>query len=180
MNLHYTRITLSNIQVIHESSLYKNHIIKHIGYTWIFILNRQTHRFRLRNCIHKSNIHYILELETLSNIHVKWNYNNIIYVQYMSRTTLLNCNILIFLLTKKSEARWFFFAGFLFFGGERGGGDSWPMTNLVTWCLPGSEMTSSFINLNNYSCTARILYGVRYSLLKSIWCNFKNQRSEVS
>jgi hypothetical protein len=41
-------------------------------------------------------------------------------------------------------------------------------------------MTSSLMNSNNYSCTARILCGVRYYLLKSICCNFKNQRSEVS
>jgi hypothetical protein len=61
---------MSNIHVIQESSLYRNHIVKHIGHIGIFILNRQSHRFRLRNRIHKSNIHYIIEHETLSNIHV--------------------------------------------------------------------------------------------------------------
>jgi hypothetical protein len=54
------------------------------------------------------------------------------------------------------------------------------MVNLATWCLLDSGMTSSFINPNNCSCTARILCGVRYYLLRSICCNFKNQRSEVS
>jgi hypothetical protein len=54
------------------------------------------------------------------------------------------------------------------------------MANLATWYLPVSRMTFSFMNPNNYSCTARILYGVMYCLLKSICCNLKNQRSEVS
>jgi hypothetical protein len=54
------------------------------------------------------------------------------------------------------------------------------MANLATWFLPVGRITSSFMNPNNCSCTARILGGVRYCLLKSIWCNFKNQRSEVS
>jgi hypothetical protein len=54
------------------------------------------------------------------------------------------------------------------------------MENLATWCLPDGGITSSFMNPNNCSCTARILYGVRYYLLRSICCNFKNQRSEVS
>jgi hypothetical protein len=85
-----------------------------------------------------------------------------------------------FWFAEESEPRWFFFAGFHFLGCKGGGGDSWPMANLATWCLPVSGMTSSFMNPNNCSCTARILCGVRYCLLKSICCNFKNQRSEVS
>jgi hypothetical protein len=36
------------------------------------------------------------------------------------------------------------------------------MANLATWCLPVSGMTSSFMNPNNYSCTASIPCGVRY------------------
>jgi hypothetical protein len=111
------------------------------------------------------------------------------YEQYMSRTTVLNnslCTIHVqnhsakhtihfdFLLTEESEPCWFFFGGFHFLDGEGGCGDSWPMVNLATWCLPIGRMTSSFMNSNNYSYTARILCGVRYCLLKSICCNFKN------
>jgi hypothetical protein len=54
------------------------------------------------------------------------------------------------------------------------------MANLGTWCLPESGMTSSFMNPNNCSCFARILCEVRYCLLRSICCNFTNERSEVS
>jgi hypothetical protein len=85
-----------------------------------------------------------------------------------------------FLLTEESEPHWFFFAGFLFLDDEGGAGNSWSMTNLATWCLLVSRMTYSFMNPNNCSYTARILCGVRYCLLKSICCNFKNQRSVVS
>jgi hypothetical protein len=53
------------------------------------------------------------------------------------------------------------------------------MANLATWCLPNGGMTSSFINHNNCSFTARILCGVKCCLLRSICYNFKNQRSEV-
>ncbi len=84
-----------------------------------------------------------------------------------------------FLLTEEYEPCWFFFAGFLFLSGKGGGGDSWPMANLATWCLPDGGMTSSFINHNNCSCIVSILCGVRYCLLKSIFCNFKNQINEV-
>jgi hypothetical protein len=117
--------------------------------------------------------------------------NNIVYVQYMSRTILSmyttcpkqhyqKCNSFWFFINRESEQRWFFFGGFLFLDGECGGGDSWPMTNLATWCLPVGWITSLFMNHNNCSYTVMILCGVRYYLLRSISCNFKNQRSEVS
>jgi hypothetical protein len=145
----------------------------------------QTYRFRLHNRIHKSNLHYITELETLSiictihvqNHSVKQYYLYTIHVQNHIVKHTIHFD---FLLIKESEPRWFFFAGFLFFDSKGGGGDSWPMVNLATWCLLVSGMTSSFMNSNNCSCTVRILCGVRYCLLKLICCNFKNQRSELS
>jgi hypothetical protein len=135
--------------------------------------------------MHKSNIHYITELETLSSRCTRHVQNHIvkqyclctIHVQnhIVKHTIHFDC-----LLTKESEARWFFCGGFVFFGSEGGGGDSWHMVNLATWCLPYGGMTSSFINHNNCSCIASILCGVRYCLLRSICYNVKNQRSEVS
>jgi hypothetical protein len=136
------------------------------------------YRFRLRNYIYK----FIVKQYCIYTIHIQ----NHIVKQYCLCTLHLqnyivkNTIYFDFLLTEESELRWFFFGGFLFHGGEGGGGDSWPMANLATWWLPVGWMTSLFMNPNNCSCTAMILCGVRYCLLKSISCYFKNQRSEVS
>jgi hypothetical protein len=154
-------------QIIQESSF------------WTFIQTEiiQTHRFKLCNHIYK----FIVKQYCLCTIHVQ-NYT----VKQYCLCTLHVQNYIIkntihfnFLLTEESEPRWFFFGRFIFLGGEGGGGDSGPMANLATWSLLIGWMTSLFINPNNCSYTARILHGVRYCLLKSISCNFKNERSEV-
>jgi hypothetical protein len=83
-----------------------------------------------------------------------------IYNTYIQNHIIKHTIHFDYLWTEKSEAHWFSFAGFLFFGGEGGGGDSWPMTNLAIWCLPDGEITYSFMNHNNCFCTARIICGV--------------------